>query len=185
MKKILVTYFSRTGLTQGIAETIAKRCNADIEPIRILSRSGNKHGVSILQEDWQQRGFLRSMYEALAHTRPDIEPCRALLDDYECIIIGTPVWMLNIASPMRSFLRHHDFSKKQIAIFCTCGGYGASKVLRDIEKITGKTSIARMTLNKREILMHQSDEKIQVFTNKLKSVLENTDLTSDNVALFE
>jgi flavodoxin len=167
MKKILVIYFSRTGFTNGIAERIANKCHADIEQIKIAHNFGNQHAIVADRDDWQKNGYLQSMFQALVHAKPRIGHLRNSLDDYDLIIIGTPVWFWNMASPVRTLITQYDFHHKPVAIFCTYGGSGAGKVIHDIENMLHQKSIASVALTDDEILKNQCEEKIAAFVSKM------------------
>jgi flavodoxin len=167
MKKILVLYFSRTGFTNGIAEKIAHACHADIEPIKIEHNFGNQHAIVADRYQWQKNGYLQSMYEALTHATPNIDQLKSNLDDYDLIIIGTPIWFWNMASPIRSFLTQNKLDQKQLALFCTYGGGGAAKVFHDIEKMLKKKSVAHAAFTDTEILKNQCEEKITNFVSQI------------------
>lgn len=167
MKKILVIYFSRTGFTNGIAEKIAQQCYADIESIKIRHNFGNRHAIVADRDQWQKNGYLKSMYQAITHATPRIEHIKPNLDHYDFIIIGTPIWFWNIASPVRTLLTRYDFHQKTVALFCTYGGSGAGKVFHDMEKILNKKSVARVAITNAEILNHQYDEKVAKFVSAI------------------
>lgn len=57
-----------------------------------------------------------------------------IIDDYDFIIVGSPVWAGKIAPAIRSFLVQNDFSDKQLALFVTLGGDKAEKALKNMKK---------------------------------------------------
>lgn len=40
---------------------------------------------------------------------------------YDLVIVGAPVWMYTVATPMQSFLQQADFSGRPVAVFTTQG----------------------------------------------------------------
>ena len=90
MRRILVVCYSRSGTTLELAQSIAERCGADVE---LIKDKVPRDGVV---------GYLRSAFEALFHRTPWIQPPRRAVGDYALVIIGTPVWAGNMASPVRS-----------------------------------------------------------------------------------
>ena len=156
MRKILITYYSRTGLTSAVADEIANACDADLEPIRDI-----KNGFS-------GRSYLRSVFESMLHVDTLIRRVRYAPDDYDLIVIGTPIWCWNIASPVRAYIKSHRHQCTRVAFFLTCGGAGQRKVFRDMEKLTGQAPIACLALTDNEIKEEQQHEKIIQFTNELK-----------------
>lgn len=168
-KKTLVVYFSRTGFTNGVAEKIAVACHADLEAIRIPHNFGNQHGIMAFRNDWENNGYFQSVFQALTHVTPVIEFLTKQIEDYDRIILGTPVWFWNMASPIRTFITRNDLHQKEIALFCTYGGSGSGKVFYDMEQLIGKKSIARMAITDYEILGQQSDTRIANFARELET----------------
>ena len=76
--KSLVVYYSRTGNTKFAAERIAKDLNADL--CEILDKK-NRNGKLV---------FLTGGYAALREKLTTIEVTQSI-DDYEFIIIGSPI----------------------------------------------------------------------------------------------
>jgi flavodoxin len=152
MKSCLVVYYSRTGITQEVAQRIAAGCACDIEPIRdMLPRDGVP-------------GYLRCCYEAFARKTPPIAPIARNPGDYELVILGAPVWVGRLSSPMRSFIRANAARLPQVAAFCTMGGSGGDRALDEIAALCGKPLVARMALADREIKGERDRDKIGQFT---------------------
>lgn len=152
MKSCLVVYYSRTGITQEVAQRIASGCACDIEAIRdTRPRSG-------------LAGYLRCCYEALAKQAPPIAPMTRNPGDYQLVILGAPVWVGRLSAPMRSFLVTNAGRLPRVAAFCTMGGSGAERALDEIAALCGKPLVARMALADREIKAERDRDKIGQFT---------------------
>lgn len=151
MRRVLVVYFSRSGYTRKIAEEIASRCDADIEPIRdIRSRSGIF-------------GYFRSAREAFKKRVIDIRPPTKNPSDYELIVLGTPVWAGNVSSPMRSYINAQRERFGQVAFFCTLGGSGASRVLGDMSALCVKRPVGTIAVTDAEIKKKSYAQKLDRF----------------------
>ncbi len=87
--------------------------------------------------------------------------------DYDLIILGTPVWAHNMCSPLRSYITAQKERFRAIAVLCTQGGSGASKVVGDIATLCGRTPVGTLVLNEREIEKDQFTAKLDGF---IKSV---------------
>ena len=122
--KTLVVYYSLTGNTKLIAETISKELSADIESIKP-------------EKPVNQKGFKKYLIagkQALLKEKPAIEPLIINPDDYDIIIIGSPVWAGTFASYIKTFLSKYIFADKKIAVFCCHGGGGNGKLFKNIKK---------------------------------------------------
>ena len=54
---------------------------------------------------------------------PEIEDIKTNLDDYDRVILGTPVWWYTITPPIRTFLSKYDLSGKRVYPFATNAGW--------------------------------------------------------------
>ena len=117
----LVAYYSRTGNTKFVAEKIADQLNA--ETCEVFDKK-NRKGKLI---------FLTGGYAALREKLTEIEVTKTI-DDYDFIIVGSPVWAGKIAPAIRTFLAKNDFSDKQVAFFVTLGGDKPEKALKNVKE---------------------------------------------------
>jgi flavodoxin len=155
MKNILVVYYSRTGMTNMVAREIASACNADLEVIKCEAGEDKKN-------------YLTALFEAGLHLKASIHSSRHSPDDYDLVIIGTPIWGWNMSSPVRAYIEEHRHQFKNLAFFCTFGGAGYQKVFKDMENIAGQEPIASLELTEAEIKKDHHHEKIKTFVDKVK-----------------
>ena len=163
MSKILVVYYSRTGMTKKVAEKIKEKLNlaspaggCDVE--EIISEK-NRSGVI---------GYVICGREATLKILGEIKPIVINPLDYDLVVIGTPVWAWNISSPIRSYLENNKDKFKKIAGFCTMGGDGNKQVFAEIEKICGKKLVAQLALKTKEVLSDNFSEKLESFIKVVK-----------------
>ena len=130
--KTLVIYFSRTGNTKFVAEKIAEHLGAEIcEVVDKKSRKG-------------KFGFIKSGYESIRKKLTEIE-VSTKVDDYDFVIIGSPVWANGITPAIRTFIHQNDLSNKQIACFVTLKGDNPQKPLEKMkEAISPNVSTAEL-----------------------------------------
>ena len=113
--KTLVVYFSATGTTQSVAQTIADTVGADLfevvpsDPYTSddLNWTNNDSRVSREHNDEGLR--------AVALESTDVDGW----DDYDTVFIGYPIWWGIAAWPMSSFVAVNDFTGKTVIPFCT------------------------------------------------------------------
>jgi len=117
----LVAYYSRTGNTKFAAEKIAEELNADL--CEVIDNK-NRKGKLI---------YLTAGYAALREKLTKIEVTKSI-QDYDFIIVGSPVWAGKIAPAIRTFLAKNDFSDKNVAFFVTLGGDKPEKALKNMKK---------------------------------------------------
>ena len=171
MAKALVVYYSRTGHTRSVAMELAARCSADVAEIR---DSATKRTGAF--------GYLRCAREALRKQLPPIEPMTANPANYDVVILGTPVWASHMASPVRSYVHAHAAGIRHIALYCTQGGNGGPKVLREIAELCGKDPLATLVLNEREVAKARYAEPLDGFVAAiLKNLTSPIAVTRDAV----
>lgn len=138
--KILVAYYSRTGTTKKVAESISKLLKCDCEEILdVKSRAG-------------PIGYIKSGKEATLKKLALIKPTKKDPKKYDLVIIGTPVWAFTMSSPIRTYISgNKDFFKK-LAFFCTMGGSGDTGTFKDMETLCNKKPIQIMSLKTKEVL---------------------------------
>jgi flavodoxin len=117
----LVVYYSRTGNTRFVAEKIAEHLNA--ETCEIVDKKKREGRL----------GFITGGYEATRKKLTDIEVSKTI-DNYDFVIIGTPVWAGKITPAIRTFIKKNDFSGKQLACFVTLDGDNPEKTIKNLKE---------------------------------------------------
>ncbi len=127
MSKILVAYFSASGRTAKVAQTLAKSANADIYEI--------KPAVSYTQSDlnWMNKKSRSSVEMSDKSSRPALADKNADIAGYDTILLGFPIWWYVAPTIINSFLESYDFSGKKIVLFATSGGSGFGKTVDSLK----------------------------------------------------
>lgn len=152
--KTLIVYYSRTNVTKNIAEMLQKELNCDIEEIT----DGNRYSGKI--------GYMKGGMNATMGRTSDIDPIGKNPKDYDLVIIGTPVWASNMATPIYTYLLKYGSEIKDMASFCTCISGGYDKALAKIAEVSGKTQLSTMFLTSKDI--ENPTEKIKTFISQIK-----------------
>ncbi|MBO4456566.1 MAG: flavodoxin [Butyrivibrio sp.] len=111
----IVVYFSATGTTKGVAETIASVTNADIYeivPAKPYTDEDLDYG------DSNSRTSLEMNDES---ARPEIAGETISLDGYSTVYIGYPIWWGDAPRIMSTFVEAYNFDGKTVIPFCTSG----------------------------------------------------------------
>ncbi len=131
-RKVLVTYFSRTGENYGVgniekgntcivAEMIAAATGGtlfEIEPVKAYP-AGYDDCVDIAKKEQE------------AGARPAIKGDIAV-EDYDVIFIGYPNWWGDMPMAVYTFIEKHNWQGKTVVPFCTHEGSGLSATERYI-----------------------------------------------------
>lgn len=118
--KALVVYFSATGNTKAVAETIAKLQETDI--YEIVPEQPYK------EEDlnYNDRSTRATAEQNDPDARPAISGSIEDMDRYDVIYVGYPIWWGDMPRILYTFYDTYDLTGKKIAPFCTSGGSGLS-----------------------------------------------------------
>lgn len=152
--KTLIVYYSRTNVTKEIANKIQSKLNCDIEEI---TDNKNYNG---------KIGFLKGGFQASTGRGSKIKEISKNPADYDLVIIGTPVWASNMATPIFTYLSKYYNDISNIACFCTCMGSGYEKTLDKMAKVARKEPLSTMYLTSKDI--ENPDEKINNFINNIE-----------------
>jgi hypothetical protein len=152
----LVVYYSRTGRTRALAETLAAELDADIEEIREpgSSRSG------IL-------GFLRSGLAALRGVSAEIAPRQHDSGAYALVVIGGPVWLHRPSSPVRAYLSLECERLPRTAYFATYDWMGADAAIERMSAVTRQVPLARLAVRRADLARDTIAPRITCFTRCL------------------
>ena len=121
MSKKLVAYFSASGVTAKVAETLAEAIGADIFEI--------EPKVPYTEDDlnWMDKKARSTIEMNDPVSRPEIAIKRDNMKDYDTIFVGFPIWWYVAPTIINTFLESYDFSGKTVIPFATSGGSGMGK----------------------------------------------------------
>ena len=137
--KTLLVYYSRTGNTRIIADTISESVDCDIEEI---VEKDKRKGII---------GYIKSGYQASRGKVNHIEDSKYELSNYDLLIIGTPVWAGKMSVPVRTYLKKNMNKIPLLACFCTCGGSGIEQTIEDIGNYVNTTPLASFGVKSSDI----------------------------------
>ena len=127
MNKILVSYFSATGITKNIASIIASTIGGDlfeIEPI-------NKYTKEDL--DWRNNQSRSSIEMNDKEFRPPIKNKISNINAYNTIILGFPVWWYTAPTIVNTFIEENNLENKKVYIFVTSGSSSVDSSFNDLK----------------------------------------------------
>jgi menaquinone-dependent protoporphyrinogen IX oxidase len=159
--RVLVVYCSRTRRTERLAHAI---CNSlEIRGLRCDSESLhepiNRHGLL---------GYLVSCIDsALARTRP-ILPLTHNPEDYDVVIVGSPVWSGSMSTPVRSFLSANAGRLKSVAFFLTHKLPHVDEVFAQMEALAKRPAVARLMVRWPELTSGDYRFELAPFVEKIE-----------------
>lgn len=118
MSKVLVAYFSASGVTKKLAEKLAEATGGDlfeIVPEELYTKS---------DLNWMNPKSRSSVEMKDRSCRPAIASKVEDMSSYDAVFIGFPVWWYREPSIIDTFAESYDFSGKTIIPFATSGSSG-------------------------------------------------------------
>ena len=121
MSRKLVAYFSASGVTAKLAETLSEAIGADLYAI--------EPEVPYTKADlnWMNQNSRSSVEMKDPASRPAIAGKRDNMEEYDTIFVGFPIWWYVAPTIINTFLESYDFTGKTIIPFATSGGSGMGK----------------------------------------------------------
>lgn len=128
MSKVLVCYYSASGITKRKASELAQEVGGDlyeIVPKQIYT-----------EEDlnWHNPESRSSIEIKDENCRPEILDIAIDIDSYDTIYIGFPIWWAIAPNVVKTFLDKIDLSNKKLITFCTSGGSPLEPATEDLKK---------------------------------------------------
>lgn len=118
MQKVLVAYFSCSGVTKKLAQTLAGVVKGDLYEITPA------HPYTAADLNWQDKNSRSSVEMRDKSSRPAISGRVKDFAQYDTVFVGFPIWWYVAPTIINTFLESEDFSGKTVIPFATSGGSG-------------------------------------------------------------
>lgn len=131
--KTLVVYYSATGTTEGVAQTIADTTGGDLFEIQPVEPYTDD------ELDWTNDDS-RVSREHDDESLRDVDLVSTSVDNwdsYDTVFIGYPIWWGIAAWPVDNFVKGNDFSGKTVIPFCTSSSSGLGQSGTLLEQMAG------------------------------------------------
>ncbi len=125
--KIAVVYFSATGTTKKVAETISSETGGEL--IEIIP----KEKYTSADLNWNDSKSRTSIECNDQKSRPEIENT-INVDDFNVIYLGYPIWWGDVPHIILTFMDTYRLDGKTIIPFCTSGGTGIIQSMKTLKK---------------------------------------------------
>lgn len=129
MSKVLVTYFSASGVTKKMAEKLSEAVGADIFEI--------KPEVPYTDADlnWQDSKSRSTVEMKNRSSRPAIAEKLENMNQYDVVFVGFPVWWYREPSIIDTFMEQYDFAGKTVVPFATSGGSPVGDSAKNMQEL--------------------------------------------------
>ena len=125
--KVLVAYFSASGVTKGVAQQLAEVAGADLHEIKPAQP------YTDADLDWRNKQSRSSVEMQDKSSRPAITDKLTNMQDYDVIYVGFPIWWYTCPTIINTFMEAYDFKGKTVIPFATSGGSSIKKACEDLK----------------------------------------------------
>ena len=126
-KKVLVAYFSASGVTARTAKEMVDAVGADLYEIR------PEQPYTSADLNWMDKKSRSTLEMNDSDCRPAIaEPVQDMAQ-YDTVLIGFPIWWYVEPRIVDTFLESYDFADKTIIPFATSGGSGMGRTVDELK----------------------------------------------------
>ena len=125
--KTAIVYYSQSGNVRWTACKMADILKADLIELECVRQ-------------YPDKGFKKFYWggkSAVMQETPKLQPYVFNGEEYDRIILGSPVWASNIAPPLRTFIKDNGeiLREKKTAAFVCMAGSGGRKALDKLKKL--------------------------------------------------
>lgn len=149
----LILYYTLTGKTELVAKTIARELDAKIEQIK------TEKPINISDFTRFSLSNLFLIHSIISHKKLKINKPVYNAQDFDRIIILTPVWMNNPAPAINSYVESQNFKNKEVGIVATVAGNGNAQNTFSVMNSAINKKKGRVIITK-EFNIEKSEEEI-------------------------
>lgn len=133
--KTLVVYYSYTNNVHNIVKALTEQIDADIVRIEPAEK-GLDYAADNYAIGSDQIAAIRNRPDDAA-SYPAVDAVDVDFADYDCIIIGAPLWWNNMAAPLQTFLFQNGeaMAGKRIGLIVSSASSGISSVEADARRL--------------------------------------------------
>ena len=124
--KALVAYFSASGSTARLAETLAEAVGAELFEIQ------PETPYTTADLNWMDKRSRSTVEMRDQAARPAIKGVPDDLDAYDRVFVGFPIWWYTAPRIVNTFLESCALSGKTVITFATSGGSGFGSANKDL-----------------------------------------------------
>ena len=159
--KTLIVCYSNTGTSRRVADLLASQFQWQRgEVLEVRSRAGTL-------------GTLRCVMDSLLRRHPAIRYEGPDPRGFETVVLIAPIWLAELAGPMRTFVRDHTSGLKQVAVISVMGGLGATNAFAEVDRILGQPPILSTSFTTRGVDDGSYSTGLEAFGNAVRDNAKN------------
>ena len=126
--KVLVAYFSASGVTAGVAKQLAEVTGGELHQIQ------PEQPYTDADLDWRDKQSRSTLEMQDKTSRPAIINKLDSISQYDIIFVGFPIWWGTAPTIVNTVMESYDFSGKTVVLFATSGGSGIEQADKDFSE---------------------------------------------------
>ena len=151
--KRLVVYYSLSGNTEAAAKKIAQALDADLLKLETVKSMPKSFASQIIVGGGQ----------VMMKYIPELKPYNVDLNNYDEIILGSPIWNSKGVPAVNAFLKDEKAAAKVTSLFFLSGGGEVQKGLAAITKLLPNLKNTVSLLDQKHEDSKNNDAKIEQF----------------------
>ena len=155
MNKVLVAYFSASGVTEGVAKQLAAVTGGDLYEIQ------PEQPYTAADLDWTDKQSRSTVEMKDKSSRPAITGLAANMQGYDVVYVGFPIWWYTCPTIINTFMESYDFSGKTVIPFATSGGSSIKKACEDL-----KAAYPDVNWKEGRLLNYVSESELKAWVGK-------------------
>lgn len=160
MKSVLVVCYSYSGVSRRAAQLLASHLGWPLgEVLEQRSRAGFG-------------GDLRCVLDSLLRRRPAIRYEGPEPADFDAVVVVSPIWAMQMAGPMRSFLAEYAGRMKCVAQVTTMSAAGAANAVAEATRLLHRAPVLSVGLMARELEVGAGTTRLLAFGEALAAASE-------------
>lgn len=167
--KTLIVYYSNTGTTKGVAETIAGYTGGDLAEIQRVTPYEN------LRDDAEK--------EIEDGVFPEITVSTDSIAEYDTIFVGYPIWFDEAPAMIATFLQNNDFAGKRLIPFCTSSSGSIENSIHIFNELCSDAMVEEGFTANDEADIEPWLEELGLLTENEEGIAEDNGTSKDNGTL--
>ena len=156
MNNVLVIVYSYTGTSRRVAQLLGSQQGW---PLAEITDARPRSGAM---------GSWRCMLDSLLLRQPAIRYDGPPPSDFDAVVLVSPIWMMRLAGPMRSFVARQRDRLPDVAVLSVMGGQGAPNAAAEIGRMLGRAPILSAAVTQREADDGSCAARLQAFGNAVR-----------------
>lgn len=150
MQKILVVYYSRTGVTKKLGDYMADLLGADREEIIDMKKRAGMVWYIIAWRD------------AALQRQTTIQEVIYDVSRYDVVCIWTPVWDFTMSAAIRTYLTKYETKlPATLVFFCTQASSWAEGTFQEMANIVGKRPTTTIVCSSKEVARDSYQDQVK------------------------